>query len=243
VSIDLSLAGFLVIALITLVAAALQASVGFGMGIVAAPVVALVDPTLIPATMLLLAMVVTLIAALAERQHIDLGGTGWALAGRVPGSIAGGLMVAMLPARGLALMLAGVVLLGATVTTFGWAPSPVRSTLVLAGAASGVLGTATSIGGPPMALVWQGKSAAALRGSMNGFSLIGAVLSITSLAVTGSISGRTMLVVALLLPMPVLGFGLSRLLNRVLDPRRLRRTVIGMSCFGAIVLIGQQLLT
>jgi uncharacterized membrane protein YfcA len=242
VNVDLSLIGFLVIALATLVASALQASIGFGMGIVAAPIVALVDPTLIPATMLLLAMVVTLIAALIERQHIDLGGTGWALAGRVPGSIAGGLMVAMLPARGLALILAGVVLLGAVVTTLGWAPRPVRSTLVLAGMASGVLGTATSIGGPPMALVWQGKSGAGLRGTMNGFALIGAVLSISSLAVTGSITGRTMLVVALLLPMPVLGFGLSRLLNRVLDPQRLRRTVIGVSCFGAIVLIGQQLL-
>jgi fumarate reductase subunit D len=77
---------------------------------------------------------------------------------------------------------------------------------------------------------------------MNGFALVGAVLSISALAFTGSITGRTMLVVVLLLPTPVLGYALSRLLNRVLDPRRLRRTAIGVSCFGAIVLIGQQLI-
>jgi len=34
----------------------------------------------------------------------------------------------------------------------GWAPKPVRLNLIAAGAASGIMGTATSIGGLPMAL-------------------------------------------------------------------------------------------
>ncbi len=238
---DLTLTGYLVIAVAVVLAAALQASIGFGMGMLAAPVVALVDPGLIPGTLIILAVVVTLMVVVTERQHIDLGGTGWALVGRVPGTIAGALLVAVLPDRGLALMLAAVVLLGVVLTTAGWRPAPVRPTLVVAGATSGLLGTATSIGGPPMALVWQDKEGAGYRGTISGFFLIGSMLSVAALALTGSITEEILVVVALLIPAPVLGFGLSLLINRFLSPARLRWTAIVVSCFGALLLIGQQL--
>jgi uncharacterized membrane protein YfcA len=241
VSTGLSLAGFIVIAVAVVLAAALQASIGFGMGMLAAPVVALVDPGLIPGTLIILAVVVTLMVVLTERQHIDLGGTGWALAGRVPGTIAGALLVAAMPERGLALMLAAVVLLGVVLTSAGWRPAPIRPNLVMAGATSGLLGTATSIGGPPMALVWQGKQGPGYRGTISGFFLVGSTLSVLALALTGSITHTTLIAVALLIPAPVVGFGLSRLVNRFLSPARLRWTAIGVSCFGALLLIGQQL--
>ena len=238
---DLTLSGYLVIAVAVVLAAALQASIGFGMGMLAAPVVALVDPGLIPGTLILLAVVVTLLVVLTERQHIDLGGTGWALAGRVPGTVAGALVVAALPERELALMLAAVVLIGVVLTSVGWAPSPVPSNLMVAGATSGLMGTATSIGGPPMALVWQGKQGAGYRGTISGFFLIGSLMSVLALAVTGSITHATLVAVLLLLPAPVVGFGLSRALNKVLDRGRLRAAAIGVSCFGAVLLVGQQL--
>ncbi|SFC59281.1 hypothetical protein SAMN04487968_108115 [Nocardioides terrae] len=234
-------AGFVVIAIAVLLAAALQASIGFGMGMLAAPVVALVDASLIPATLLFVALLVTSTTALIERRHLDLRGTGWAIVGRIPGSVAGAAMVAVLPQRALALMLAAVVLLGAGFTILGWAPRPVRPTLVLAGAASGLLGTATSIGGPPMALVWQGKSGPGLRGSMNGFGLFGGILSLALLTSSGSVSRGSWEVALALVPVSLLGLWLSRHVNHLLDARRLRGTVIGVSCFGALILIGQQL--
>ena len=239
---DLSVAGFVVIAIAVVLAAALQASIGFGMGMLAAPVVALVDPGLIPGTLIILAVVVTLMVVLTERQHIDLGGTGWALAGRLPGTIAGALLVAAMPERWLALMLGAVVLLGVVLTSVGWRPAPHRPNLVMAGATSGLLGTATSIGGPPMALVWQGKQGPGYRGTISGFFLIGSAFSVLALALTGSITPAILVAVALLVPAPIIGYGLSRLVNRHLSPVRLRWTAISVSCFGALLLIGQQLL-
>ena len=103
----------------------------------------------------MVATLVTLIVVIREREAIDLSGTGWALVGRVPGTIAGALLLAALPHRALALLLAAVVLGGVVLTSSGWIPAPRRRNVVLAGATSGLLGTATSIGGPPMALVWQ----------------------------------------------------------------------------------------
>jgi hypothetical protein len=121
-----SAVGYAVIAGAVLLASCLQASVGFGIGMVAAPVVAIVDPRLIPGTLIMLATLVTLIVTVRERDDIDLRGTGWVPAAR-------------------------------------------RRNVVIAGATSGRLGTATSIGGPPVALVWQRNSGARLRGTMAGF--------------------------------------------------------------------------
>lgn len=234
--------GFAAIAGAVLLASALQASIGFGIGMLAAPIVALVDPGLVPATLIMVATLVTLMVSLREREDIDLRGTGWALVGRVPGTIAGALLLMLLPERGLAILLASVVLVGVAVTSIGWIPEPRRRNVVLAGAASGVLGTATAIGGPPMALVWQRNSGARLRGTMSGFFLVGSVMSIVALAVTGAVNKHTVWMFAALIPVAVAGYVLSRHLNRFLDRKRLRWLAIGVSAVGAVVLIVRELM-
>ncbi|MFC7675055.1 sulfite exporter TauE/SafE family protein [Mycolicibacterium sp. GCM10028919] len=237
----MSVTAYTVIAIAILFASCLQASIGFGMGMLAAPVVALVEPSLIPGTLIMLASLVTLMVVIRERTAIDVRGTGWALVGRVPGTVAGALLLAAMPERALALAIAGVVLAGVLVTSLGWAPAPRRRNLVLAGATSGVLGTATSIGGPPMALVWQRSTGAELRGTMSGFFLIGSVLSIAMLSLTGSIDGDTWRWFAFLVPATVVGYALSRWANRLLNQQRQRWTAIAVSAAGAGVLVVQQL--
>lgn len=234
-------AGYAVVASAILLASCLQASIGFGIGMLAAPVVAIVDPALIPGTLIMLATLVTLMVSVRERGDIDFRGTGWALVGRVPGTIAGALLLAALPERALTVLLAGVVLVGVVLTSAGWIPLPHRRNVVIAGATSGLLGTATSIGGPPMALVWQRNTGARLRGTMAGFFLIGSLLSLAALAVTGAVDRHTLATFALLLPAAVAGYVLSRYVNRVLDPIRLRRLAIGVSVVGALVLIIREL--
>lgn len=235
-------AGFAVVALAVLLASCLQASIGFGMGMLAAPVVAIVDPSLIPGTLIMLATLVTLLVSVREREAIDLSGAKWALVGRVPGTIAGALLLAALPERGLAVMLAAVVLLGVVLTSAGWVPAARPRNVVLAGATSGLLGTATSIGGPPMALVWQRNSGARLRGTMSSFFLVGSLVSLAALWFTGAVTGHTLTTFAVFIPAAALGYVLSRYVNRLLDPVRLRRLAIGVSALGAVVLITQQLI-
>ncbi len=234
--------GFAVVALAVLLASCLQASIGFGMGMLAAPVVAIVDPSLIPGTLIMLATLVTLLVSVREREAIDLSGAKWALVGRVPGTIAGALLLAALPERGLAVMLAAVVLLGVVLTSAGWVPAARPRNVVLAGATSGLLGTATSIGGPPMALVWQRNSGARLRGTMSSFFLVGSLMSLAALWFTGAVTGHTLTTFAVFIPAAALGYVLSRYVNRLLDPVRLRRLAIGVSALGAVVLIAQQLI-
>ncbi|MCV7278322.1 sulfite exporter TauE/SafE family protein [Mycolicibacterium flavescens] len=238
----MSITGYVIVATTILFASALQGSIGFGIGMLSAPIIALVDPSLIPGTLIMIATLVTLMVVVRERESIDLHGTGWALLGRVPGTVAGALLLMLLPARGLAIMLAAVVLAGVAVTSFGWIPAARRRNVVLAGAASGVFGTATAIGGPPMALVWQRSEGAQLRGTMSGFFLVGSLMSIAALAATGAVTGHTLIMFAALVPAALAGYVVSRGLNRVLDPTRLRWLAITASALGAVLLIGRELL-
>lgn len=239
----MSLSAYLVMGLTIAVASCLQASIGFGMGMLSAPVLALIDPSVLPELLIMLAALVTLIVAVRERQSLDLHGAGWAMVGRLPGTAIGALLVVVLPERGLALMLASVVLLGVVLNWVGWAPYPDRPNLVAAGAASGLFGTAVAIGGPPMALIWQGRAGAALRGTMSGFFLVGSAVSLAMLLMAGTVDRHSIVSLLLLLPAAALGYVLSLYVNRYLDARRLRFTAIAVSTVGAVILIAQQLVT
>ncbi len=235
---DLAILG--VVAVAVCLAACMQASIGFGMGMLAAPVVAFVAPELLPGTLIASATVVTLLVVIKDLAALDLRGTGWALVGRVPGTIAGALLLVWLPERGLALMLAAVVLGGVVLAALGWQPRPRRRTLATAGAASGLLGTATSIGGPPMALVLSGPENARVRSNMSAFFLVGSLMSLGALAATGNLHRDIAFAFVALIPAVVIGYAASRYVNRLLDAPRLRTVSIVVSTLGVIALIGQQ---
>jgi uncharacterized membrane protein YfcA len=231
-----------IIAVTIIAASALQASIGFGMGMLAAPVIGLIDPTLLPGSIIMLAVVVTAMVAVRERAALDLTGAGWALVGRIPGSLAGAWLVAVLPAEGLAWLVALVVLGGVVLAFAGWAPVPGRLSLISAGAASGVMGTTTSIGGAPMALIWQRSHGPRLRGTMSAFFLVGSSISLVALVAVGAVTRQTVSLALWMIPAVLLGYLLSRYANRLLDHRRLRLVALGVSTLGAVLLIGAQLL-
>jgi uncharacterized membrane protein YfcA len=233
---------YAVIAGVIFLAACLQASSGFGMGMLAAPVIAIVNPALLPATLILLALLVTVMVTVRERQSLDLRGTGWALVGRVPGSFLGAWLVTALSRQGLAWMVVAVVLTGLVLAGRGWAPRPVRVNLIAAGAASGIMGTATSIGGPPMALVWQGHHGPRLRGTMSAFFMVGSSISMLMLWIAGAVTEDILLLALWMVPAAVGGYAASRFINRFLNPARLKALALGASAVGSVLLILQLVL-
>ena len=234
-------AAFGVIAAIVFIGSALQGSIGFGAGLVAAPVIALVEPGLLPALVVMFACLLTLMVTVRERANLDLGGAGWALAGRLPGSAIGALMVMALPMAALSWVVAVSVVAGVGSAFLGWRPAPTRTALVTAGALSGIMGTSTSIGGAPMAIVWQGQEPARLRGTMSAFFLVGSLASVVLLVLVGAVTGHTLQVFFWLTPSVGAGFLLSRRLNRWLDAERLRLAGLLLASLGAILLVARLL--
>lgn len=100
---------FLFCALAVLAGARVQGASGIGFALFAAPIVALRLPELVPGLMLVLDGAVSLLAPREYRQ-IDLRTTGLALAGRVPGSVAAGLAVGLLPRSAFAAIFAVLIL-------------------------------------------------------------------------------------------------------------------------------------
>ncbi len=223
--------------LAVLVGAAVQGSVGIGLGLLAAPVFALADPTLVPGTILLMTSVMPLLTAWRERHHVDWRGLGFALLGRVPGTAVGVYIVATQPPSTTAVVV-GVVVLGAVaLSVTAWEARPTPRALLTAGLISGVGGTATSIGGPPVALLYQRSGGATLRGTMGMYFLIGNVTSVLALAVAGEVAERDVTRAAFLMPFLLTGFLLSGPLRRHVDGTRLRVAVLVVSAGSAVLLL------
>src|SRR5699024_6540651 len=106
-------------------------------------------------------------------------------------------------------VVAASVLVGVGSAFLGWRPPPSRMALVTAGALSGIMGTSTSIGGAPMAIVWQGQEPARLRGTMSGFFLVGSIASIALLILVGAVTWHAVEVFLWLVPVVIAGFLVS----------------------------------
>jgi len=233
---------FALLAVIVIIAACLQGSVGFGMGMFSAPFIALIDTTLLPVIVISLAMIVTSIVLVLDRAALDIRGAGWALTGRVPGSFIGAGLLTIMSTTVLSWTVAITVLAGVLVSLRGWTPRVTRSSQALAGAMSGVMGTTTSVGGAPMAILWQASEGPRLRGTMSAFFLVGSSLSLVALLLWGAVPLHALIVSAWMVPFAVLGVVLSRYVNRFLNRRRTRALALGASAFGALALIVARLL-
>jgi uncharacterized membrane protein YfcA len=219
--------------------ALVQGSIGFGLALVAAPMVAIIDPRLVPVPMLLLATGHAMLMLRREYRHADWTGVGWALLGRLPGIVIGVLAVALLPPRWFAVVVAVTVLTCVVLSVVRWRPRPTVPALLLAGVVSGAGGTASSIGGPPVALLYQDAKGPRVRATLGAYFAAGSLLSLAGLLVGGQVSGDSLRAAALMVPFMVAGFALSGPARRFLDRGWTRPAVLALAGAGALALLAQ----
>ena len=157
------------ILLLTLVtvafAAAVQGSLGLGMALIAAPILLLIDPRLVPGPFLVAVLVVTVLMTRREWRHMTPPSIGWACLGAIPGTVIGAWITATAATEVLGGAL-GLLIVGAVVLVFlGHRVQPSRVALVVAGGASGIMAGIVSIGGPPLALLLLDKPGGELKRS------------------------------------------------------------------------------
>jgi uncharacterized membrane protein YfcA len=234
-----SLVGYLIAIGAVAIGACIQGTLGFGLGLIAAPVLALVDKDLIPGPLLLIGVATTTTVFLRERGSVDWRGMKWAIVGRVAGTAVGAWAVVAFSKDALIVALSLSVILGVIMSVAGWNFRPTTTSLIGAGTLSGIMGTLTSIGGPPMALVYQKESAQRLRSTLAGFFLIGATLSLASLFAGGEFGWHELRLGVALIPGLVIGLGSSRRMARFLDNRYTRPAVLGFSALSSLTLLIQ----
>ena len=230
-----------VLALVLVAGAAVQALVGLGLGLVAAPIVTILDPALMPELMLVLATLLPLLTLVRSHDGIDWRGLAWVLPSRVPGTVVGVAFLAVVSDRHLGVAVASMVLL-AVVLSVTRVSVPVRpSTLVAAGVLSGAAGTATSMGGPPVALLYQHKPPAQIRSTLAVMFTLGSAISLVGLWLGGRFELRVLLLALLLTPCLAVGALLGSWLHGVVPDHGVRYGVLAVCTASATLLLVRSL--
>lgn len=230
-------AAWLVAFLIVSLGATLQSTTGFGLGLVSAPVLVLLDPTLVPSVVLGLAVPLAVVMVVRERGDFDFGLVRWAMVGRLFGAFAGAWVVVSLGSRELSIVFAASLLLAVGLSLAGLSIRRTATTMLNAGFVSGMMGTATSVGGPFLALLFQNASGPKLRTTMAAFMAFGGLTSLGLLAAVGEFGGRELGVSVALAPAMFVGFGASRWTVTYLDRGYTRPAVLTFAAAAAVVIV------
>jgi len=222
---------------VTAVSASLQGTIGFGFAVLSVPVLSLLDARLAPVPQLLLA--VPLVAAMLwrERKAVELEGAGIIVVARIPGAAIGLVLLKLLSTRALDLLLGAFVLCAVAILASGATVRRTTATKVTAGVASGILGMVSSIGGPPLALLYRDARGDTMRATLAAIFSIGLLITVTMRALAREISWLDVRVTLWLLPALLGGFIASRWLRGRVEGRPLRVTVLLVAALAAVGLL------
>ena len=238
----MTLAAAAVATAVVALGAAIQGSVGFGLALVAVPVLVLIDPGFIPGPFLCVAIAFSLLVAVRERRSIDFGQIKWALGGRIPGNFVGAAVLVALPRDQIAVMFGVLVLAAVAISASPLRMQPTASKLLGAGLLSGVMGTTAAVGGPPIALLLQHQPGPKLRGTLSGFFFVGAIVSLLALVAVGRFARAELLMASTLMPGMLLGFLISGPARRLFDRGYTRTAVLILATVGALIVLLREIL-
>jgi uncharacterized membrane protein YfcA len=222
--------------------ALLQGAVGFGLGLLAIPVLIYLDLRFVPGPLLVAALTLHMLVLRRDRSEVDSSGLTWLLGGRLLGTVPAAALLAWLPLEGMKLMLGFVVLAGAVMGALHTGGHPTRAVFFGAGTASGFMATAAGLGGPPVALIYQRAPGRRLRGTLAAYFIVGTVVSLIALAVVGRFTREEVRLSFFLIPGTVLGYFMSHRAAAYLDAGYTRTAVLAVSALAAVSVIATVLL-
>ncbi|MFE2440103.1 sulfite exporter TauE/SafE family protein [Streptomyces sp. NPDC059409] len=226
-----------VLAVAVVVAAFVQGSSGLGFALIVAPVAGFIDPGLVPVFVLASMIPLNLYVAWRERTSLDLRGAGWITGARLAATPAGLALLWLIPEHSLGLFVGVATVLAAVVSLAAPTFAPGRAAYVGAGAVTGLTETATGVGGPPLALVYQHRPPAELRSTVAACLRGREVAAPLRRGAPRQAAPFELVRAALLLPAIALGAWLSRLVHHRLDARRMRLFVLVFALVSGVVLM------
>ncbi len=227
----------LVAALIIAIGSLIQATVGFGANLVAAPALILLEPDLVPGPLFVAVTVLTVLTAAREFGAVRWEFVRWSTAGRLPGVVVGALILVAVDQDTLALIVAGVILIGVILSTGVFRVSPSPAACLIAGVGSGFGGVTSSIGGPPLALLLQRESGPEVRATIGVSFLISTLLTVPAFILAGKLGSEEATTGIILMPASALGFLGSGPARSLVDGRRIRLMILMLCTLSALAVI------
>lgn len=201
----------------------IQSSIGFGLAIVAAPILFLVDPLYVPAPITICALTLSIANSYSHWRSISFRGLRYAILGRIPGTISGGFLLLWIDQQALALWLGLSVLVAVGLSMSNIVFKANGKSLFSAGFLSGFMGTSTSIGGPPIALVMQHQENDFIRANLAAFFVVSCFMSLLMLFSIGRFGMEHIVISLPLMPATLAGYWVAMRTMHRISHQNLRR--------------------
>ena len=233
-----SLDFYLIILFLIILGAITQSAIGIGFGIPAG-ILVLLEPSMVPSCIILMGSFLALSNAMLSYKDIIKVDLIYSYTGRVIGSILAMPLIFLTLGTDYYLIIFGVLLLIATyLSAKKWNIVATKKNITIAGTASGIMGTLTGIGGPPMAIVYQNSSAPKVVATLNMFFGIGALFSVLLFVYFDLINLPEVMKSIYLSPGLVIGTYIGRRgIVRKFVNRNLKNLIIAVCFISALVII------
>ncbi len=221
----------LLASLIVLLASAAQAVTGFGFALVLVPLLAVVyDPKLVVIISISLGLICKLPLLISTWRQVQLLQIVPLSLTAIVGTYFGTQILLRADADVLRLVIGFVVVLLASPMLFDYRRPVIRERLAALGVGfvSGVLGGATSMGGPPVVLlgVNQGWRKESFRANLLAFFVVSNSSSLVNLAGAGALKSSALALDVLLVPATAVGILAGNWLFKRIDHDRFRKIVV-----------------
>lgn len=227
--------------LMVFVAALLQGIGGLGFAMISAPLAVLFFPEMAPGPLLVLGAGLALLGLLRDFDAVDWPSVTTLMVGRAGGTLLAGATLAALPTNAFSIVFALLILIGVGLSFAGRKVEASHPNMVLAGVASGLMGTITSSGAPPFAIVMRYVPPRQMRATVSCVFFAGAILSLLMLAYVDRFTLPQLWLGILLFPLMLGGFFVSNRLNRYFSPHGVRVMLLTMSGLGALGILARTL--
>ncbi len=239
---SITLTEWLIAIFVVSIGSTIQAIIGYGVGVLGAPLLYLIDPQLVPGPVIVIGMMLPLMILIRDYQSVQVNDVAWALPGSIVGIIVAAVVIGHVSQQGMALLLGGFVLLSVGISFVHQFPDPQPPYITSAAVLSGFSGTITAIGGPPLALVFQNVVGPRLPGTLSAIFVPSGLISLSALGWAGRFGIEELLLGVSLIPGIVIGYLISGKLIRRLSTAWVRNLLLIVSAVAAVLIIAKGLL-
>ncbi|MFM2476570.1 sulfite exporter TauE/SafE family protein [Celerinatantimonas sp. MCCC 1A17872] len=224
---------------VVILGAIVQSLIGFGLAVVAAPLLYFIDPQLVPVPLMILGFSISLINWFYNRRNANLKAMGYALIARVPGALIGLALLVYFNQKGLQILIAIAVLMGVATTLTDKAIRFNHRNLAIAGLLSGIFATVAAIGGPPIAMLLRDQQAGSIRGNLSAFFSVSTLISAAVLIAGGKFQIHHLVSGITLLPGVFIGFFISKQFISRFNSHHIKVTTQIVCSLSALMLLYQ----
>ncbi|GAC16498.1 sulfite exporter TauE/SafE family protein [Aliiglaciecola lipolytica] len=228
---------WVLIYLVLIAGACLQSVIGFGLGLLCAPVLFLLMPELVPGPMILNALLITSLLTIKHRADINIKQTGYSILGGTIGVLIAGSIMMYIDSYQYQLFFGASILFAVALSLIGYTPRVSALSNFVAAVVSGFMGTTTSAGGAPMGLLYQSEERKRIKANISIFFVYINLFGILVLWLTGSANETDFKLFVQCIPAVILGWFFGFLLNSKVNEKLIRHLILSLAMLSGIMLI------